>query len=211
MNFIKSLREPVNSLTHWGAAVLALGASLSLILINRETPGRLIPLVIYGASLIVMFSASGTYHAVRVGERALEAFRKLDHAAIYLLIAGTYTPFCMNAFAGFWSAGLMGLIWTLALVGIVIKLIIVRAPRWVNAGIYVIMGWIAVFAFRQLVLLPIPVFAWLIVGGVIYTLGAIVYVTKLFNFVPGRFGFHEVWHIFVMLGAAAHFMAVLQL
>ncbi|HEY5902162.1 MAG TPA: hemolysin III family protein, partial [Anaerolineales bacterium] len=96
-------------------------------------------------------------------------------------------------------------------VGIVIKLMIVRAPRWVNAGIAVIMGWIAVFAFRQLVLLPIPVFAWLIVGGVIYTLGAIVYVTKLFNFVPGRFGFHEVWHIFVMLGAAAHFMAVLQL
>ncbi|MBI5296613.1 MAG: hemolysin III family protein [Chloroflexi bacterium] len=205
----KKLREPVNSLTHWGGALLALAGLIALLVVGWSTPAKILSLTVYGLSLIGMFSASATYHMVRVKDRALEIFRKIDHSAIYLLIAGTYTPFCVNAFTGFWKWGLLGIIWGLALIGIIVKVFVIRAPRWVNAGIYLIMGWLCVAAAGQMSVLPAWVLTWMIIGGVTYTLGAIVYMTKIFNFIPGVFGFHEVWHIFVLLAAAAHFVAVL--
>jgi hemolysin III len=204
------LREPVNSLTHWGGAILALIGLITLLIVGWGTTAKVISLAIYGISLIFLFSASATYHMVQVKEKALEIFRKIDHAAIYFLIAGTYTPFCVNAFSGFWQWGMLSIIWSLALIGIVVKVFYIHAPRWLNAGIYLIMGWLCIAAIGQmLAVLPVWVISWLIAGGVIYTLGAVVYVTKIFNFVPGVFGFHEMWHIFVMLAAAAHFVAVL--
>ena len=207
---LKKLREPVNSLTHWGGAILALIGLTALLIIGWGAPAKVISLLIYGISLILLFSASATYHMVRVKEKALEIFRKIDHAAIYLLIAGTYTPFCVNVFTGFWKWGLLSIIWSLALIGIVVKIYFIRAPRWLNAGIYVVMGWLSIAAAGQmLAALPAWVLVWLIIGGVVYTLGAIVYTTKIFNFVPGVFGFHEIWHIFVLLAAAAHFVAVM--
>ncbi|GAB4445516.1 MAG: hemolysin III family protein [Anaerolineales bacterium] len=206
----KKLREPVNSLTHWAGAALALAGLIALLIVGWDTPAKVISLAIYGISLIAMFSASATYHMVRVKDRALEIFRKIDHSAIYLLIAGTYTPFCVNAFEGFWKWGMLSIIWSLALIGIVVKVFYIRAPRWLNAGIYILMGWLAVGASGQMLsALPAWVFGWLIAGGVIYTLGAIVYITKIFNFKPGVFGFHEMWHIFVLLAAIAHYVAVL--
>lgn len=207
---LQKLREPVNSLTHWGATILAAAGLIALLIVGWGPPARIISLVIYGISLIFLFSASATYHMVRVKEKALEIFRKIDHAAIYFLIAGTYTPFCINAFEGFWKWGLLSIIWSLALIGILVKVFYIRAPRWLNAGIYLIMGWLCIAALGQmLAVLPAWVLGWMFAGGLIYTLGAIVYVTKIFNFIPGVFGFHEVWHIFVMLAAAAHFVAVL--
>ncbi|HEX5807740.1 MAG TPA: hemolysin III family protein [Anaerolineales bacterium] len=207
---LEKLREPVNSLTHWAGAVLASIGLIALLFIGSDTSAKLISLLIYGVSLIFLFSASATYHMVQVKENVLEIFRKIDHAAIYCLIAGTYTPFCVNVFSGFWSWGLLSIIWTLALVGIITKLFYIRAPRWLNAGIYLVMGWLCISAVGQmLALLPVWVLGWLIVGGLLYTFGAIVYITKIFNFVPGTFGFHEIWHIFVILAASAHFVAVL--
>jgi hemolysin III len=207
---LKKLREPVNSLTHWAGAALALAGLIALLVVGWETPPKIISLAVYGVSLIVMFSASATYHMVRVKEHALEIFRKVDHAAIYLLIAGTYTPFCVNAFEGFWKWGMLSIIWSLALIGIIVKVFYIRAPRWLNAGIYLAMGWLALAAAGQMFeLLPGWVIGWLIAGGALYTFGAVVYITKIFNFKPGVFGFHEMWHIFVLLAAAAHFVAVL--
>ncbi len=207
---LKKLREPVNSLTHWGGAILALIGLIALLVVGWSTPAKIISLAVYGLSLIAMFSASATYHMVQVKERALVIFRKVDHAAIYLLIAGTYTPFCVNAFTGFWQWGLLSVIWSLAAIGIIVKVFVINAPRWLNAGIYVIMGWLSIAAAGQLLAaLPAWVLTWLVIGGVVYTLGAIVYATKIFNFVPGIFGFHEVWHIFVLLAAIAHFVAVM--
>ncbi len=207
---LKKLREPVNSLTHWAGAILALAGLIALLIVGWGTPTKVVSLIIYGASLIFLFSASATYHMVRVKDKALEIFRKVDHAAIFCLIAGTYTPFCLNAFTGFWKWGMLAIIWSLALIGIVMKVFIIRTPRWLNAGIYVAMGWLCVGASGQLLAaLPAWVLTWLIIGGVTYTLGAVVYSTKMFNFIPGVFGFHEVWHIFVLLAAAAHFVAVM--
>jgi len=207
---LKKLREPVNSLTHWGGAILGLIGLIALLIVGWDTPAKIISLTVYGLSLIFLFSASATYHMVQVKDKALEIFRKVDHAAIYVLIAGTYTPFCVNAFEGFWKWGMLSIIWSLAVIWIVIKVFFIRAPRWLNAGIYLVMGWLSVTAAGQmLAALPAWVLTWMIIGGVIYTLGAIVYITKIFNFKPGVFGFHEVWHIFVLLAAAAHFVAVL--
>ncbi len=207
---LKKLREPVNSLTHWVGAILGLIGLVILLIVGWSTPAKVISLLIYGISLIAMFSASATYHMVQVKDKVLEIFRKIDHAAIFLLIAGTYTPFCINAFTGFWKWGMLSIIWSLAFIGIIVKVFYIGAPRWLNAAIYVFMGWLCVTASGQLLAaLPIWVFVWLIIGGVVYTLGAVVYATKMFNFKPGVFGFHEVWHIFVLLAAAAHFVAVM--
>ena len=209
---LSKLREPFNGLSHLGGAVTALFGQIALLVEGWQGTARMISVAVYGLSLIAMFSASAAYHMAKVKPKALETLRKLDHAAIFLLIAGTYTPFCLIAFTGFFRWGLLALIWAIALVGILIKVFYVGAPRWLNAGMYVLMGWLCIIAAPQMPsVLPVTVLTWLIMGGVVYTLGAVVYATKMLNFAPGKFGFHEVWHIFVLLGALAHFAAVMLL
>lgn len=203
------IREPVNGITHLCAAIISAAGLIVLLVLGWRSTLKEIAFSIYGVSLILLFAASATYHMVRAKPRILEGLRKVDHSAIYLLIAGTYTPFCMVMFTGFWQWGLLSIIWSLALVGIVIKLMVINAPRWLSAGVYIVMGWLCIAAIGEMLkVLPGGALAWLVVGGVVYTLGAIVYITKRLDFFPGKFGFHEVWHIFVILGALAHFIAI---
>ena len=205
------LRDPISGLTHLGAAILSFFGLITLIFISWGEPLKLSSLIVYGISLIVMFSASATYHMTISSPKVIEILRKVDHSAIYLLIAGTYTPFCINAFSGFWKWGLLATIWALAIIGVGIKIFIIRAPRWLNAGVYLIMGWLIVAATGEMLdKLPAGALIWLIAGGLIYSLGAIIYITKMLDFKPGVFGFHEVWHIFVILAAAAHFISILS-
>jgi hemolysin III len=206
------LREPFNAISHLaGAAAAVIG--LAVLLHYRQTgPAWTISMIIYGVSLCLMFLASGVYHMVDAAPGVTRVLRKLDHSAIYLLIAGTYTPFCLNAFTGFWKWGLLAVIWALAVGGIGVKIFYINAPRWITAGVYVVMGWLSVFAVHEmLAVLPLSSMLWLFTGGVIYTLGAVVYITKRMNFIPGHFGFHEIWHLFVLGGAAAHFVAILSM
>jgi hemolysin III len=206
----KEMREPVNGLTHLGAAVVSAAGLVALLITGRSTIGKEVSLLIYGSTLVMLFAASSTYHLVKASPRVMGILRKVDHAAIYLLIAGSYTPFCYNMFSGFWQWGLLAIVWSLALLGVIVKIFIIRSPRWLNTAIYLVLGWLVVFAVREmLATLPVGALVWLSAGGILYTLGAIVYATKIFNFVPGKFGFHEVWHIFVILGALAHFAAVI--
>ena len=203
------LRDPVSGLTHLFAAILSLAGLIFLLVLAWGDRGRVASLAIYGASLVLLFSASATYHMVKGREELIEALRKFDHAAIYLLIAGSYTPLCWNIFTGFWKWGLLGIIWGMAIIGIIVKMFIIRAPRWVSAGIYLLMGWLAILGLKEILsTLPAGAIAWLAAGGIIYTLGAVVYITKKLDFIPGKFGFHEVWHIFVMLGALAHYILI---
>ena len=207
---LKGLREPVNGLSHLAAAVVALAGVIALLVTGRSTVGKEISLLIYGCTLVLLFSASATYHLVKGSPRLLGVLRKVDHAAIYLLIAGSYTPFCYNMFSGFWQWGLLAIVWSLALVGVILKIFFIKAPRWLNATIYLVLGWLVILAVREmLAVLPLGALIWLLAGGLLYTLGAVIYATKIFDFIPGRFGFHEVWHIFVILGAVAHFAAVI--
>ena len=202
-------REPVNGLTHFFAAIAALIGTIILLVVGRGSLAREASLAVYGACLVMLFGASATYHLADFAPRGIAVLRRLDHSAIFLLIAGTYTPFCLLAFSGFWKWGLLAVIWSLAIMGIVVKNFVMSAPRWLSAGTYVVMGWLCVGAVGQMLqVLPIGALLWLVAGGVIYTLGAIVYITKILDFLPGRFGFHEVWHIFVILGALAHFISI---
>ena len=207
---LRRMREPVNGLTHLGGAIAATIGLVVLLIIGWDEIGKIISLLIYGISLIGLFASSATYHLADVRPKIQEILRKVDHSAIYLLIAGTYTPFCINAFTGFWRWGLLTIIWSLALIGILVKVFTVNAPRWISTGVYVVMGWLCIAAIGEM-LVTLPTFAltWLVAGGIIYTLGALVYITKILNFWPGKFGYHEVWHIFVLLGAAAHFVAIM--
>lgn len=166
-------------------------------------------MVIYGISLVTLFSASATYHLANPIESTLLKLRKFDHSAIYVLIAGTYTPIMINFFGGFLRWGFLALIWGIALAGVIVKLIVINTPRWVTAGIYLIMGWMAVLVVKPMLQsMPAGALWWMLAGGLTYSIGAVIYITKKMDFVPGVFGFHEVWHVFVSLAALCHFIMI---
>ncbi len=209
MDLVHKFRQPFSGLSHLIGAVLSFFGLIYLLVQGWEMPIKEISYAIYGISLILMFSASAAYHLSNSSEKVMLILRKLDHTAIYLLIAGTYTPMCLIFFTGFWMTGLLAIIWGLAFVGIIVKLFVIKAPRWVTAGIYLIMGWLCVMAVGEMIRsMPAGAITWLIVGGLFYTVGAVIYISKKLDFVPGVFGFHEVWHIFVMLGAFSHFILI---
>lgn len=202
-------REPFNAISHLIGALAALLAVILLISLGKYSTSQATGILIYGISLVGMFTASGLYHSVVAKPRTITILRKIDHSAIYLLIAGTYTPFCLIAFDGFWRWGLMGIIWSIALLGVGIKIFLINTPRWITAGVYLLMGWLSLFAIREMIIqLPFGALCFLLAGGLCYTSGAIIYITRKGNPFPGVFGFHEIWHIFVLLGAGAHFAAV---
>lgn len=206
----QKMRDPVSGLTHLGAAAAALIGLIFLLVIGWDTPGKVLALAIYGVSMVALFSSSAAYHLAKVKPQVQLILRKLDHSAIYFLIAGTYTPICYYFFEGFWKWGLLAIIWSLAAIGVVVKLWVIDAPRWLSAGVYLVMGWLCVAALGEMLrVMPPGALAWLAAGGLAYTLGAVIYITKKLDFVPGVFGFHEVWHIFVILGALAHYVVVL--
>jgi hemolysin III len=200
------LREPVSGLTHLGAAVAAAAGLALLLLAGRDSLVKELSLAVYGASLVLMFSASAAYHLVKAKPEVVRLLRKVDHSAIYLLIAGTYTPICLHFFSGFWQWGMVAVIWTLAILGILVKLFMMNAPRWLAAGLYLLMGWLALAAAREIpAAMPPGALLALLLGGVFFTVGAVVYITRRPDLRPGAFGFHEVWHIFVILGCLCHF------
>jgi len=151
---------------------------------------------IFSFSLVALYGASALYHLLPVSQSGVARLRRLDHMTIFLLIAGTYTPICVLALEGGWRVGLLGLVWTLALCGIVFKLFWMGTPRWLSVGISLAMGWLAVIAasaiFRAI---PPAGIAWILYDGLIYSAGALIYALKRPNLVPGVFGFHELWHL----------------
>ncbi len=208
-NSPRYFREPFNGLSHLIGAILSLVGFIYLMFRGWGDTTRVIAYLIYGISLILMFSSSAAYHLIHASDRAMLVLRKLDHTAIYLLIAGSYTPMCLIFFEGFWRFGMLTIIWSMALVGITVKLFVIKAPRWVTAGLYLLMGWTCVMAVGEMIrTMPAGAFVWLILGGLFYTVGAVIYITRKLDFKPDVFGFHEVWHIFVILGAASHFIMI---
>jgi hemolysin III len=208
----KRLREPVNGLTHLGGALLA-SVGLIVLLTTAVHAGRVDQIVafgIFGFSLIALYTASTLYHLLPLSPLGVARLRQVDHMSIFVLIAGTYTPFCLLALDGGWRVGLLGLIWGLALCGILLKILWMDAPRWLSVALYLGMGWVALVAAPALFrAVPIGGMAWVLAGALVYSAGALIYGLKRPNPVPGAFGFHELWHLFVMAGSACHFWAVL--
>jgi hemolysin III len=209
----KRLREPVNGLTHAAGGVLAV-AGLVVLLATAASARRVDQLVafgVFGLSLISLYTASSLYHLLPLSPSGVATLRRLDHMSIFVLIAGTYTPFCLLALEGTWRWGLLSLIWVLALCGVLLKLLWMDAPRWLSVVLYLGMGWVALIAAPALFrAVDVGGMAWVLAGGLTYSAGALVYALERPNLVPGVFGFHEVWHLLVMAGSACHFWAVLR-
>jgi hemolysin III len=207
------LRDPVAGLTHLAFAVVAvIGAAVLIILaaVNHKW-WHLAAFIVYGVSLFLLFLASSLYHLLPVSEPTRRVLRQLDHVAILLLIAGTYTPFCLVPLRGPWGWSLFGAVWGLALVGMFVTIFAIDGPRWLGVALYLALGWLVVIVVWPLVHRLSPEgLAWLALGGAFYSVGAVIYAVKKPDPVPGVFGFHEIFHIFVMLGSLSHFVAIVR-
>jgi hemolysin III len=197
--------ERFNALTHLFGAVLALAGCVVLVALAAQQgdPWKVTSVSIYGATLVLLYTCSTLYHSFR--GRAKRILQKLDHHSIYLLIAGSYTPFCLVSLRGPWGWSLFGVVWGLALLGILQELRPRSEARLLSVVIYVVMGWVAVFALVPLLeVLGTAGFAWLAVGGLLYTLGIVFYA------LDGRLAHaHGIWHLFVIAGSAAHYLTIL--
>lgn len=200
-------KDPVSGFTHLVSAGAALAGTVILTLRSPDIGFARPALLIYGISMVMLFAASSAYHLVKTSPGIETMLRKLDHTAIFLFIAGSYTPVCLIVLTGGWRWGLLVAVWCIAGLGIAFKFAYIKAPRWISTGIYLGMGWLALIGVAQLLrALPMTALGWLLVGGLFYSTGAIVYALKRPNFFPGVFGFHELWHLFVTAGSAAHYV-----
>src|SRR5258706_1664105 len=197
--------ERFNGYTHLAGAILALaGAALLIGLATlRADPMRIASFSIYGATLCLLYLASTLYHSTR--GRAKRLFRKVDHCAIYLMIAGTYTPFAILTMDRAWGGTLFGCVWGLAVVGIVQELCIAKGARLTSLAIYLLMGWFALAALSPLVETLWNGFVWIAGGGLVYSAGIAFYLYDE----PFKHS-HGIWHLFVMGGSAAHYAAILR-
>ena len=209
----RGLREPANGLTHLFGALLAL-AGLGVLVQQASLGGTALHLVsvsIYGTSLFVLYLTSSVFHLLPVSPRRVQTLLKLDHMAIFLLIAGTYTPFCLVTLQGPWGWSMFGVVWGLAAAGLLLKQLWPGTPRWLSTAIYVGMGWVVVPAIPTLMQrLPTGGLVWLVAGGLCYTGGAVIYATRKPDPWPEVLGYHVIWHLWVMAGSACHFWAVLR-
>ncbi|TCL74279.1 hemolysin III [Hydrogenispora ethanolica] len=208
---VKTLKDPLSGLIHCIGTILSVAGLV--LLVERgmalDSAWRVASFAIFGVSLILLYTASTLYHWLPLSERGTKLLRKFDHVMIFVLIAGTYTPLCLVALRGPWGWSLFGCVWGLALLGMGFKIIWFNTYRWLSTAIYIGMGWLAVVAVWPLVQrVPLAGLGWMLAGGVFYTVGAVIYGLKRPDPWPKVFGFHEIFHIFVLLGSISHFWLI---
>ena len=207
------IKDPGSAVTHFIGMLMAMFAAVPLLIKAAREPDRihLIALAIFIVSMILLYAASTTYHTLDLSERTNKILKKIDHMMIFILIAGTYTPICLITLKGPVGYGLLALVWGIAIVGIVIKGFWIYCPKWFSSVLYIAMGWVCVLAFTQIMnALPRAAFLWLLAGGIIYTIGGVIYALKLpiFTSKHKNFGSHEIFHLFVMGGSFCHFIVM---
>lgn len=209
----KRLREPMNGLTHLIGAILAL-VGLVFLIIQASYGGsawHVVAFTIYGVSLLGMYISSTLYHWLPLGEKGVWRLKRVDHIMIFVLIAGTYTPFCLTVLRSHGGWWIFGAVWTLAILGIFQKIFWLQAPRWLSPTVYLFMGWLLLPILIPLAeAIPLAALVWLSLGGLFYTVGAIIYGCKRPNFLRLHLGFHEIWHLFVMVASACHFWSIIR-
>jgi hemolysin III len=205
-------REPFSGFSHLvGAILMAVGLAV-LVVLTHSQPGKMISMLIYGFSVIILYCASSVLHLVRVSPFHLQWLSRIDHAAIYGMIAGSFTPFGYNLLTGFWRWGLLGLVWSIALVAIVYKLAYHKRRTSGKRGVlaYIGMGWLGVVALPKFyIAVPLPCIGLVFISGLIYSVGAWIYSFDDPCCRPRYFNMHDLWHLFVLAGSLAHFIAVL--
>lgn len=208
-----TIREPGSAITHYIGMLLSIVAAAPLLVkaSYSSIPFAVTAMGVFIIAMVLLYTASTVYHALNVKDRVLKVFRKLDHMMIFVLIAGTYTPICLMVLGGTIGTIMLGVIWGIAVVGMLLKAFWVTCPKWFSSVIYIAMGWVCVLVFPILLdKLSIVAFIWLLAGGVLYTLGGIIYALKLkaFNGAHKNFGSHEIFHLFVMAGSFCHFIVM---
>ncbi|HZK67463.1 MAG TPA: hemolysin III family protein [Chloroflexota bacterium] len=194
---------------HAGAAVLSVGATVGLLLRTRNDLVRLLSLLAFGLSMVELYTVSAIYHIGHWQGRTRTVLRSLDHANIFVLIAGTYTPICVNVLTGWLRTTMLAIVWSLAAIGAAGSVFTLRFPRWLSSGLYIAMGWVSLISAPALArLLPRRALGLLLGGGVLYTVGAVTYATRKPNPFPRVFGYHEIFHLFVIAGGASFLVAV---
>ena len=210
---VKKLKDPGSAITHFIAMMMAVFAAFPLV-IKAFSDGTkvMVSCLIFIVSMILLYGASTIYHSFDKGERINKILKKLDHAMIFVLIAGSYTPVCLLVIKGKTGITLLSLVWGVAILGIIFKMVWVTCPKWLSSVMYIAMGWMCVMAFSPIINnTSKSQFGWLLVGGIIYTVGGILYAIKTprvnaFNARHKFFGTHEIFHIFVMVGSMCHFI-----
>ena len=206
-----TIKDPASAFTHFIGMLMALFAALPLLLkaSRNPEPVHLVSLGICIASMFLLYLASTLFHTLNLSPKVNRFLKKMDHLMIFVLIAGSYTPVCLIALRGVQGFTLLALVWGIAIVGIVVKMLWINCPKWFSSVLYIAMGWLCVLSFSQIVAaLSGPAFWWLLVGGIIYTVGGVIYALKLpfFNARHPFFGTHEIFHLFVMGGSLCHFI-----
>lgn len=210
-------RDPYDALRPCSAITHGVGAALSvlgtlLLLLYAHTSLQLAAFAIYGLSMAVLYTASTLYHCLRTSVSTRRRLRKLDHCSICLLIAGSYTPICLLALKDSCGFTLLTGVWGFALAGILLSLCWITAPRWLSAGVYLCMGWLVVFALKPLIAaLPPEGMMWLVAGGLLYSAGGVLYALKWPGRSNPRFGCHEIFHVFILLGSVCHYMTMYRI
>ena len=202
------IKEPFSAVSHAIGAVLAI---LALILLIRESidpikPWHIIAFSVFGSGMFLLYTASAIYHWLHLSPKYVKWLQTMDHAMIHVLIASTYTPVCLIPLRGVWGWSLLGMIWSLAIFGILLKIFWKNLPDWFSVTFYIFMGWLSVVAIWPMIqTLQIGALVWIFIGGFFYTFGAIIHSLKKPNPIPNVVGAHEIFHLFVLLGSAAHF------
>lgn len=205
------IREPGSAITHYIGMLLSLFAAVPL-LVKAKTcgmPEALTAMGIFMLAMVLLYGASTLYHSLNVKDKILKVFKKIDHMMIFVLIAGSYTPVCLIALGGSTGYSLLALVWGIAIAGMFVNVLWITCPKWVSSIIYIAMGWLCLLVFGTLwSTLPHAAFGWLLAGGIIYTIGGVIYALKLpvFNALHKNFGSHEIFHLFVMGGSICHFI-----
>jgi len=208
---MKKAKDPGSAITHFIGMLMAVFAATPLMIRATTMPSKIytFSLGIFIVSMILLYAASTLYHTLNLSEHVNCIFKKIDHMMIFVLIAGTYTPVCLIVLNGPTGYLLCTLVWTVAIIGIIVKACWITCPKWFSSAIYIGMGWMCVLTFTQILnSLPTAAFNWLLAGGIIYTIGGVIYALKLplFNARHKNFGSHEIFHLFVMGGSFCHFI-----
>lgn len=216
----REVRDPYDGLRPWsaithgvGAVLAAVGTVLLLIRAGQMENFSLLALfAVYGLSMFGLYTASTLYHCLRTSVPGRIALRKYDHCSIYLLIAGSYTPLCLTALRDSGGVPLLAAVWTLAVAGVVLTIAKLSIPRWLTSAIYLFMGWLVIFAIVPIFkALPTAGFLWLLAGGLLYTVGGVLYAVKWPGRNNPRFGCHEIFHVFILLGSVCHFVLMYEI
>jgi hemolysin III len=207
---MRHLREPFSGLSHLLGATVAVVATVYMLnnVPSENTGTYLASYLVFGISMFLMFLSSAVYHLMEISEAGIKSLKRIDHMAIYVMIAGSYTPFCLIGLEGTLGWQMFAVVWGIAALGILIKIFWLHAPRMFSTLLYLGMGWISLLVYEPLSeSLSEGAISWLVYGGISYSVGAVVYATKWPN-ISNSFGFHELWHLCVLAGAACHCVSI---